>query len=219
MALFARVSDGVAYSADRLLYGKPLDGSVPIDVNEVKQVEGGLKWRQGGFSSFVTLFDARTKESNFEATTQTFTNNSYKADGVEFEMGWRVGAFRVNGGATYTHARITATADGSDVGNTPRRQANLTYQFSPSYTAGAWEVGAAIVGTTKSYGDDANTITLPAFVVVNPYVSWQASDNVSVSLSANNAFNTIGYTEIESDGHAARSIDGRTLRATLKYSF
>lgn len=219
LALFARISDGVAYSADRLLYGKPLDGSVPIDLNEVKQVEGGVKWKRGGFSTFVTLFDARTKESNYEVTTQQFTNNAYKADGVEFEMGWRLGDFRLNGGATWTHARITATSDGSNVGHTPRRQAKLTYQLNPSYALDAWEFGAAIIGTTKSYGDDANTITMPGFVVVNPYVTWAANDKVSLSLSANNLFNAIGYTEIEGDGHAARSINGRTLKLALKYAF
>jgi outer membrane receptor protein involved in Fe transport len=219
LAVFARVSDGVSYSADRLLYGKPLDGSVPIDVNEVKQVEGGVKWKRGSFSGFVTLFDARTKESNYEVTTQTFTNNSYKADGIEFEMGWRLGDFRLGGGATWTHARITATADGSNVGHTPRRQADLTYQLNPSYAVGAWEVGAAIVGTTKSYGNDENTITLPGFTVVNPYLTWQASDKMTVQLAVNNLFNAIGYTEIEGDGHAARSVNGRTARVSLKYAF
>jgi hypothetical protein len=42
---------------------------------------------------------------------------------------------------------------------------------------------------------------------------------VQLSFSANNLLNTIGYTEVEGDGHAARSINGRTVRGTLKYSF
>jgi outer membrane receptor protein involved in Fe transport len=219
LALFARVSDGVAYSADRLLYGKPLDGSVPIDVNEVKQIEGGAKWRAGNFSLFATLFQAKTRESNYEVTNQTFTSNRYTAKGLELELGWRLGDFRLNGGATYTRARITATADGSNVGHKPRRQADLTYQLNPSWNAGAWEVGAAIVGTTKAWGDDANTITMPGYTVVNPYLIYRASDKIELSLSANNVFNATGYTEIEGDGHAARSINGRSLRAAVKYSF
>jgi outer membrane receptor protein involved in Fe transport len=219
LAVFARASDGVSYSADRLLYGKPLDGTVPIDVNQVKQVEGGVKWRAGGFSSFATLFQAKTRESNYEVTTQTFTSNSYDAKGLELELGWRLGDFRLNGGATFTRARITATADGSNVGHKPRRQADLTYQLNPSYAFGAWELGAAVVGTTKSFGDDANTITMPGFTVVNPYAMYHVNDRVELSLAANNVFNAIGYTEIEGDGHAARSVNGRTLRAAVKYSF
>jgi outer membrane receptor for ferric coprogen and ferric-rhodotorulic acid len=45
------------------------------------------------------------------------------------------------------------------------------------------------------------------------------NDKVELSLAANNVFNAIGYTEIEGDGHAARSVNGRTLRAAVKYSF
>ncbi|MED5621929.1 TonB-dependent receptor [Ideonella sp. BN130291] len=219
LALFARASDGVAFSADRLLYGNPVDGSQPVNVNQLKQVEGGVKWRSGGFSTFATLFQAKTKESNYEVTSQKFTDNSYDAKGLELELGWRVGDFRINGGATLTHARITGTKDGTNVGHKPRRQADLTYQLVPSYAFGPVEAGAALIGTTKSFGNDENTITMPAYVVVNPYASYRVSEHVDLSLSVNNAFNAIGYTEIEGDGHAARSINGRTVRVAMKYSF
>mgnify|MGYP002146453158 CR=1 FL=1 len=69
LAAFARVSDGVAFNADRILFGTPLDGSAPININTVKQIEGGVKWRSGSVSTFVTLFQAKTDESNYEATT------------------------------------------------------------------------------------------------------------------------------------------------------
>ena len=54
---------------------------------------------------------------------------------------------------------------------------------------------------------------------MNPYVSYQFNPRTSVTVSANNVFNTLGYTEIEGDGHAARSVNGRSFRATLKYLF
>ena len=219
LAWFARISDGVAFSADRLLYGNPLDGSVPVAINEVKQVEGGAKFRLGGFSAFATLFQARTAESNYEATTQTFTANKYKASGVELEVGYKLGDFRLTGGATFTDAKITASSDASTVGNRPRRQAELVYQLSPSYAFGPVEVGAAIIGTGKSWGDDANTITQPGFTVLNAFVNYQVNDRLGVSVSANNLTNTLGYTEVEGDGHAARSINGRTIKASVKYSF
>ncbi|WP_085316429.1 TonB-dependent receptor domain-containing protein [Derxia lacustris] len=219
LALFARTSDGVAFSADRLLYGSALDGSVPININEVKQHEGGVKWRNGGFSTFVTLFQARTKESNFEATTQLFTANRYKADGVELESAWRSGDFRVNGGLTYTHARIESAVDTTTVGNKPRRQADVVWQIAPGYAFGPFDLGASVVGTTKSFADDANTITLPAYAVVNGFVSYRFDNGVLIGLSANNLFDKLAYTEAESDGHAARALNGRTVKASLKYSF
>ena len=219
LALFGRASDGVSFSADRLLYGNPLDGSVPVAVNQVKQVEGGVKWRAGRFSTFATLFNARTSESNFEATTQRFSANRYEANGLELELGWRAGEFKLLGGATFTKAKIVASNDAATVGRKPRRQADFTWQLAPSYTLGPVEFGAALVGTGKSYGDDANTITMPGYTVVNAFVNVDLNDRTSLSLSANNLTNTIGYTEIEGDGHAARSINGRTVKASIRYSF
>jgi len=219
LAVFGRASDGVSFSADRLLYGNPLDGSVPINLNKVTQIEGGAKWRSGTTSLFATLFDARTKESNFEVTTQTFTANKYSAHGLELEAAWALNGFHAGGGVTYTKAKISSSNDPTTVGKKPRRQADFVWQLTPGYTFGAFDVGAAVVGTTKSFGDDQNTITMPGFTVVNPYVSYRFTPKASVLLAANNVFNTIGYTEIEGDGHAARSINGRSFKATLKYEF
>jgi len=219
LAAFARVSNGVAFSADRLLYGNPLDGSVPISINEIDQAEGGVKWRAGGLSLFATLFNARTKESNYEVTTQKFTANKYEASGIELEAAYAIGDFRVSGGATFTDAKIKASNDATIVGKKPRRQADFVYQIAPSYAWGDLEVGAAFVGSGKSYGDDANTIRMKGYTLVNAFVNYQISTKALLSVSANNLFDTLAYTEIEGDGHAARAFNGRTVRATLKYSF
>lgn len=218
LALFARYSNGIAFNADRILFGNPVDGSVPISTNIVKQTEGGVKWKEGNFSSFVTLFQAKTAESNFEATTQQFTANSYTAKGVELEASYKIGAFRLTAGTTYTHADIDAAVDPTIIGNTPRRQAKFIYQIAPTYTFGDAILGASLIGTTKSFGDDANTIRLRGFNVINAFGSYQFTDHLQGSLSVNNLFNTTGYTEVEGDGHAARSINGRSIRVTLKYS-
>jgi outer membrane receptor protein involved in Fe transport len=219
LALFGRVSNGVAFNADRLLYGNPLDGSVPVAFNKVEQVEGGAKWRAGAVSVFATLFNAKTTESNYEATTRKFTSNKYSANGLELELGYKAGDFRLTGGATFTSAEITASNDASTVGKKPRRQADVVLQVSPSFSVGPVELGAGILHTGKSYGDDANTITMPAYTVLNAFVNYQVNDKLQLSVSANNLGNAIGYTEVEGDGHAARSINGRSIKASLKYAF
>jgi outer membrane receptor protein involved in Fe transport len=219
LAVFARASRGVSFAADRLLYGKPVDGSIPIDTNQVTQQELGAKYRVGNFSTFVTLFNAKTRESNYEATTQRFTNNDYSSKGVEVEAGYRIGGFRINGGVTYTKAEITAGNDATTIGKKPRRQADFVYQVLPSYSFGDFEFGAAFVGTTAMYGDDGNTITMPAYVITNAYAKYQITPKFSLGVSANNLFDKLGYTEIEGDGHAARAVDGRAVKASLKYSF
>jgi outer membrane receptor protein involved in Fe transport len=219
LAGFARISDGVAFSADRLLYGNPLNGSVPVALNEVKQIEAGVKYRSGGLNVFATLFNAKTDESNYEATTQKFTANQYDAKGLELEMGYRMGDFRLSGGATLTRSRITASNDASTVGKKPRRLADVVLQVAPSYVLGSLEFGGSLMHNGKSYGDDANTITMPAYTVVNAFVNYQVNERTQVSLNINNLGNTLGYTEIEGDGHAARAINGRTAKIALKYSF
>ena len=220
LAVFGRVSNGVAFSADRLLYGNPLDGSVPVAINEIDQTELGLKWRdKSGLSLFVTAFDARTNESNYEVTTRTFTANRYRARGLELESAYASGPWRLTAGATWTHARIRSANDPALVGNKPRRQAALVWQLAPSYTIGDLELGAAVVGSGKSYGDDANTITMKAYAVVNAFANYALTEKIMLGLSANNLFDKLAYTEIEGDGHAARALNGRTLRATLKIDF
>jgi outer membrane receptor protein involved in Fe transport len=221
LSAFARVSDGVAFNADRILFGTPLDGSAPININTVKQVEGGVKWRSGGISTFVTLFQAKTDESNYEATTQRSTSNKYDAKGVELEGAYSNGGFRITGGMTYTDAKITGTAaaDVANIGNTPRRQAKYIYQLAPSYSFGDATIGASVIGTGKSWGDDAHTIVLPAYEVVNAFFNYSLTEKATLSLSVNNLFNKIGYTEVEGDGHAARSISGRAAKVSLSYAF
>ncbi|HZX27179.1 MAG TPA: TonB-dependent receptor [Telluria sp.] len=217
-ALFARVSDGVAFNADRIMFdpaGKPLDGRGVVPINEVKQLEGGVKLRSGGWSSFVTLFQAKTDESNYDATTQKSTSNRYDAKGVEVELGYRYGAFHANGGFTYTDAKIVGS------GLAPNRQAKLVYQLSPSYTVGDLQIGAAVVGTTKSKDAQGTPYeaTLPAYTVVNLYANYSLNQDWTLNLGVYNAANALGYTESNDGRAAARALNGRSARIGLKYRF
>jgi catecholate siderophore receptor len=221
LAVFARVSDGAAFNADRITFfnnANLVNGSSPkIPVNEVKQVEGGVKMRSGGLSLFATLFFAKTDEVNVDLTTNPIrvSNNKFDSKGLELEFAWRAGDFGVQGGATFTDAE---QADG----RTPKRQAKLVYQLTPTYSLGDLTLGASIVGTSKAKDDGPTgslTITLPAFATVNAFASYQLSSAASVQISANNLFDTIGYTESNDGRGAARSINGRTVKAALKYTF
>jgi len=117
-----------------------------------------------------------------------------------------------------TNSQIT---NGSHNGNTPQRLAHVIYQLAPAYTIGAFDIGAQLVGTTDSYVDDANTFKLPAYTVVNGFLNYQIDERTRLSFSANNLFNQIGYTEASGPLNGfgnARSINGRTLRAAIRYS-
>jgi len=209
-ALFARSSSGASLQAP--------DRGIGL-LGKTDQVELGLKNRTGKLSSFITVFSAKTREdAGFEATTQTYRGNNFDAKGVEAELSWRAGAFAISGGGTLTDASI---ASGDNKGRTPRRQARLVYQLTPSYQIGDAEIGASIIGTSKSYAQDDNQVVLPSYTAVNLFASYEIARNLQLSLGVNNLFNVVGYTEAEGQNalYIARSINGRTARATLKYSF
>ena len=222
LALFARYSDGAAYNADRITFfnnANLVNGSSnTIPVNKVRQFEGGVKWRQGGISLFATVFAAKTEEVNVDLTTTPIkvSQNKFDSKGLELEAAFRTGNFAVNGGVTFTDAE---QADG----RTPKRQAKVVYQLTPTYSFGDLAmVGATIVGTSASKDDGptgALTITLPAYVTVNAFANYALSKQATVSLGVNNLFDEIGYTESNDGRGAARSINGRTVKATLKYTF
>ncbi|WP_310646517.1 TonB-dependent receptor domain-containing protein [Limnohabitans sp.] len=220
-AIYGRISDGYNFAADRLMYGTAgaLNGSKPVSFNRLQQQELGVKHREGNLSLFGTFFMAKTDESNYEATTQKFTTNGYKAQGFELEAGYRSGAFRLNAGATITDAKIKNSLTAAEIGKKPRRQADLVYALSPSYRTGDLEYGAAFIGSTKSYGDDANTITMDGYMVTNLFANYRINKQASAIVSVNNAFNKLAFTEVEGDGHAARALAGRSAKATLKYEF
>jgi outer membrane receptor protein involved in Fe transport len=226
MAVFARASHAASWKApDRVLGdARVATGLDPYPINKIDQVEGGVKWRQGGLSAFITAFFAKTAEgAGFELTTRTVKKNDYDSKGIEAELAWRAGGLRVAGGATFTKAEITS---GANKGKTPRRQADLVFQVQPSYAFGDLEVGGALIGTTKSYAQDDNQVVLPAYAVVNAFVNYQFTPNASLQFGINNLLDKVGYTEAEGQGnltnnplYVARSINGRSAKVSLKYAF
>jgi outer membrane receptor protein involved in Fe transport len=233
LALFLRASSGARFNADRLLFGGGIDadGNVAggVGVNVVKQYEIGAKWTTAHTSLFVTGFLANTAETNnldITSLYQPLINRVYHSRGVEFEGSVNYGHFSLAGGATYTHSRIVSdqiTPD--DVGDAPQRQANWLYQFTPSYSWGAFNFGAAVIGTSKSYAATPNGLVMPGYTQVNTYISYDINDRMTASLNVNNLFNAIGLTEIDASPESvtssgintARSILGRTIAVTWKY--
>ena len=220
-ALFARVSKGGAMQSDRALGSVPSLIGLNLPVNEVTQYEGGVKYRSGSFSTFVTVFQAQTKESNYDLTTNIYSNNTYDAKGVEVESAYRKGGFTLSGGFTLTDAKVTASNNAAYVGDAPNRQASAIYNLSSTYRYEAATVGASLIGTTASQDGQTTALqaTLPAYSYVNAFAKYDVNKSTTVMLGVNNLFDTIGYTEINTDRAAARSITGRTVRATLRYNF
>lgn len=227
-AVFARYSKGAAAKADRILFSPSIlaDGSAVGIVDEIKQAELGGKYKFNKGGVFLTGFYASTNEAGgFEATTQQIIQNNYNAFGAELEAVLKVNnKIDVRGGLTYTHAQISS---GDNMGNKPRRQADLIFSLVPSYSFQKLSAGVSIMGTTKSFAQDNNKLILPGYTVVSPYVSYNISKRLTLGINANNLFNALGFTESEEgaiiEGKSniirARSITRRTIGGSLNFNF
>ncbi|MFC3032679.1 TonB-dependent receptor domain-containing protein [Pseudoalteromonas fenneropenaei] len=228
-AVFARYSKGARANADRLLFGKVrADGSVAKEdaIDEVTQLELGLKQRFDNLRLFATAFFAQTEEQNFEATTQKFFDRKYEAQGIELEAQYFVGSFDVRGNVTWTDAEIAKDALTPEVvGNTPRRQADFIYSLMARYNFEQGAAGVTLIGTTDAYAQDNNDLKFDGYTQVNGFISYDLSSALNLSLNVNNLFDTVGITEAEEGSIPdngiirARTINGRTTSVTLKYVF
>jgi outer membrane receptor protein involved in Fe transport len=60
---------------------------------------------------------------------------------------------------------------------------------------------------------------MKGYIVTNLFASYQVNKTMSLSLGVNNLFDTLGFTEVEGDGHAARAVAGRSMKVSLKAAF
>ncbi|WP_167075296.1 TonB-dependent siderophore receptor [Sphingomonas vulcanisoli] len=233
LAVFARVSRGARFNADRILFGGGVrsDGSVAdaVAVNYVNQQEAGIKFRKGSFYTNLTAFRATTAESNeIVIPQQAIINNTYRSYGVEFEGGIDRGIFHLVAGATYTHARIVNSQVSPALnGNIPYRQAALIFQATPSISTDRFAVGTNITGTTSSYASDLNMLKMPGYVLTNAFAYYNLTSAIRVSVNAQNLFNVIAITEVgqgpdvvPANGiDTARAFPGRNVSASIALRF
>lgn len=233
LAVFGRYSRGGRANADRFLFntnnvsprsGALQPGARPVDF--VRQAEVGVKYRKSGLGLYGTGFWAETAEQNFEATTQRFFDRTYRAFGIELEGSYQIGNFSIAANGTWTDSQIQSdSVTPAVVGNRPRRQADFVYRITPQYSTERFTLGFSAIGTTDSFAQDNNLLKLPGFTQVNAFVSVRPIDRVQFSVNANNLFDTFGFTEAEEGAIPAngivraRSINGRTVSASLKFDF
>jgi len=234
-AVFARYSKGGVLVADRLWDGSTLDNNRLFAANtgllegidEVKQAEIGYKYNGGDFDVFVTGFWTESDETQSEVTQQRVFTQSYEAFGVELEGAYYFGNFVLNGNLTWTDAEIIAADNPALIGNQPNRQADYIFTISPQYETDRFSLGASFVGSGDFYHGDTETVKQDAYVLVNAFASYNLTDDVQISVNANNLFDEFVNSFSESgiftatigQANLAETLNGRTVSASLKYSF
>jgi outer membrane receptor protein involved in Fe transport len=228
LALFARVSRGARFNADRVA-SLAVEGIVPdyAALNFVDQQEGGVKFITRYIAGALTVFHSTTAEQNTNITPAGLTviSRDYRAYGAELEANAHYSVFSVYGGVTYTNARITADAiTPADIGQAPQRQADWVWQLRPTVSWKSLDVGANIVGTSSSVANDGSPLIQPGYVVVGAFAAYDINHRLDIEVHADNLFNIIGITEVDQTPNAtglgsARSILGRRITAGVRYRF
>lgn len=230
-SVFARYSRGARAAADKILFTPtvdPLTGGVASGDRQdtVIQYEAGFKLRRNGITVNGTVFHVEAEDQNVLNGAANATNRVYEADGVELEGTITRGAFNLMLAATYTTAKITEDRIGGVfTGKEPRHQPDWVFVAVPQVDFGMFAAGANIVTITGSYAQDSNRLRMPGFTTVGAYIEAQPAENLRLTVSAQNLFNTLGIFEVNQASVPAngigfaRAANGRTVQASLRLAF
>lgn len=230
-SLFARYSKGARAAAEKVLFTPtvdPLTGNVPSGDRQdtVIQYEAGFKLRRGGITVNGTVFHVEAEDQNVLNGAANATNRTYEAEGVELEGNFTRGVFNLMLAATYTQAKITEDRlNPALTGKEPRHQPDWVLVAVPQVDFGKFAAGANIVTITSSYAQDSNLLRMPGFTTVGAFAEFQPAENLQLTISAQNLFNTLGIFEVNqasvpaSGIGFARAANGRTVQASLRLAF
>jgi iron complex outermembrane recepter protein len=196
-------------------------------VDEVKQLEGGVKYAGEWLNLYATAFfnenDAFSSTVGGVLPPTAFTTEAY---GVELDGSFNFGEMLVTFIGTLQNTQITDSTQPGDVGNQVLRQPEWQFRVSPSYTLetsnfdATFYLGATLVG--DRFGDNANSIELDAYQKIDLGVIAEFAGGLFVQLHGDNINDSDGITEGDPRDPAApngRPIFGRSFMFSVGYDF
>jgi iron complex outermembrane recepter protein len=183
-----------------------------FELSSGKQVEVGVKQSFWGGRGEWTLAGYQIVKNNLlqrdpnnpTVTVQVGQQSSRGVEasvGLALDHGWRIDANTALLRAKYDDfvqplGTGTVNFAGNVPVNVPQTVSNIwaTWAFAPGWSANA---GIQIVG--KTYADNANTVAMPAYNVVNAGVQWKPDANTTVSFRVYNLFDKVYATSGETN--------------------
>ena len=221
LGFFARYSEGFLWPH----FDDIRAGSNTVD--EVKQLEGGVKYAGESLALYATAFynenDAFASTVGGELPPTAFQTEAY---GVEVDGTLRFGQLLVSLIATLQSTEITDSTTPTDVGNEVLRQPDWQARLSPSYTLtiGGFDttfyVGATFVG--DRWGDNANSNKLESYEKIDVGVTVDTPGGLFFQVHGDNVNDSDGLTESDPRTVAApngRPIFGRSVMFSVGYDF
>ncbi|WP_020399571.1 TonB-dependent receptor [Kordiimonas gwangyangensis] len=198
-----------------------------LNVNGVKQLEGGVKYSSDYVSLFATAF--YNKNDSFSATVGSdIAAAAFKtrAIGVELDGSFTYDAFNLSFIGTLQDAEITDSTTAADVGNTVLRQPKWQVRIAPSYELAVGDATATLYGAVSligdRWGDNANTNKLEGYEKIDLGVQVRLDSGLFFQVHADNLTDSKGLTESDPRSAAApngRAILGRSFKFSVGYDF
>jgi len=221
LGLFVRYSDGFLFPH----FDDVREGN--LNVNGIKQLEGGVKYSGEFFDLFATAFYNKNDSfSSVVGSTTAAAAFKTRSIGLELEGSVTYEAFNLSVIATLQDAKITESTTVSDVGNQVLRQPKFLLRIAPSYDIEIGQATATIYGAAqfvgKRYGNNGNNVDLPRYTKLDAGVLVRTQSNLFIQVSADNLNNSHGITEGDPRNPSApngRPILGRSFKFSIGYDF
>jgi iron complex outermembrane recepter protein len=233
-SVFTRLNKGHRLPDFDVLRGRS-SGDTSSPVEDISQVEIGLKTATPLYTAFITAFSNRLRNSQSQQFTNagnTVERASSKAMGVEFEASIKP-MRRLTLELTGNYQKSEFTDFGAQSGNLVPRQPKLAFRFTPSWRVPTDMGTFRLFGTYSHIGErfaaNDNVLRLPAYKTLDAGVVAQLSNGIEVRLTGTNLTNEIGLTEgnfrvpgatADANGvFLARPLFGRAYELSLGFAF
>ncbi|RWO71133.1 MAG: TonB-dependent siderophore receptor [Mesorhizobium sp.] len=205
--------------------GYAVSGS--LKPQEGKQYEAGIKYKPDGFDGLFTaaVFDlTQTNVPTYVTPVVQQQIGKVGVRGIELE-GKAAIAENLNLTLAYSYwdAEILEDGIGGNAGNRPQRvprhlaSAWVDYTLPEEGRRGDLTIGGGVRYIGQTYGDDANTVSIGGYALVDAAISYKMTKDVTLALNATNLFDrkylTTSYYGTEFYG------DRLKIVGTLKHSW
>lgn len=197
---------------------------------EGTQYEIGVKFAPAALDDALfslALFDLTQSNVPYyvNATTQEQIGE-VNVRGVEFE-GKVALTDRLDGTLAYSYWDASIEEDGvnGNVGNRPQLVPNhigsawLNYTIPGGQSFNDVSIGGGVRYVGSTYADNANTIEIDSRTTFDAAIGYQLTEQASLQLNATNIFDERDITSIDTYSNTAYYADGRTVKATLRYTW
>lgn len=193
---------------------------------KTRQMEVGAKWDLGTFTHTLSLFQIEQPSLMLDQASNRYSDSGEQRNrGVEWNLfGSLTPTVRLLGGATYTRAVLTRTANGQYNGHTahgvPTWTANLGAEWDTPWVSGLTLTGL-VIHTGSQYLDDANNLKIPQWTRYDlgaRYGTRLVGKDVTLRASLENVENRSYWAGVFNDGFATIG-EPRTLKLSASVDF